>query len=76
MVFSTSPVRSFFGNWYEPPKKEGPSNATRSGIPPPKINLGTDKPQTGQNNVGLALHLNEIRERARGMTPEEREWRK
>lgn len=65
-------------SFYEPPERIGPAKATRSGQEVPKLKL--PHPQqpshTGQNIMDLGLHLREIRERTRGMTPEEREWRK
>ncbi|KAI6242647.1 NADH dehydrogenase [Aphelenchoides fujianensis] len=64
------------GNFYTAPEKKGKSPFTRSGVPPPPTSHLSDQPRHRvHDEMSLELHMADQRQRTRGMSAAEREWR-
>lgn len=68
------------GNFADTPVKVGPNPYTRSGIPPPKLNIWKGKNKDTpihrvHEPMSLELHMGDERVRTAGLSQVEREWR-
>jgi hypothetical protein len=65
------------GNFYSPPKREGNSPFTRTGLPPVKLNQTSDHPNHRYSDpMSLELHMADERVRTAGLSDAERQWRR
>nr|CAD2122095.1 unnamed protein product [Meloidogyne enterolobii] len=66
------------GIFYSRPEIRGPNPHTRSGEPPPKLNVLKEKDRPSHrvyDPMSLELHMGDERVRTAGLTQAEREWR-